>query len=139
MTTVRDERGSVTAMWAILALALLVLGGLVYDGGRVLTARREANNLARQAARAGAQQLDEDSIRLGDPRLDTTAAELAAREYLERRDLTPVAVEVRDSTVTVTVELVQKTPLLALVGIEDRTVTSTASARSARGVSSEES
>lgn len=139
MTTVRDERGSVTAMWAILALALLVLGGLVYDGGRVLTARREANNLARQAARAGAQQLDEDSIRLGDPRLDTTAAEVAAREYLERRDLIPVAVEVRDSTVTVTVELVQPTPLLALVGIEDRTVTSTASARSARGVSSEES
>lgn len=138
MTTARDERGSVTAMWAILALALLVLGGLVYDGGRVLTARREANNLARQAARAGAQQLDEDSIRLGNPRLDTTAAESAAREYLERRDLTPVAVEVRDSTVTVTVELVQPTSLLALVGIDDRTVTSTASARSARGVSSEE-
>ena len=138
MTAGRDERGSVTAMWAILALALLVLGGLVYDGGRVLTARRDANNLARQAARAGAQQVDEDTIRLGVPALNVTEAEAAARAFLARRDLTPVAVEVRDSTVTVTVELVQPTPLLALVGIDDRTVTATASARSARGVSSEE-
>ena len=134
---VRDERGSVTAMWAILALALLVLGGLVYDGGQVLTARREANNLARQAARAGAQQLDEDSLRLGDPTLNPTAAEAAVREFLGRRDVTPTAVSVLDSTVTVSVALVQPTPLLALVGIDDRTVTSTASARSARGVTGE--
>lgn len=138
MSRLHDQRGSVTAMWAILALALLVLGGLVYDGGRVLTARREANNLARQAARAGAQQLDEDSIRVGNPTLESTAAEAAAREYLARREVTPLAVEVLDSTVTVTVELVQPTPLLALVGIDERTVTSTASARSARGVSAEE-
>ena len=138
MRRLRGERGSATAMWSILALALLVLGGLVYDGGRVLTTRREANNLARQAARAGAQQLDEDSIRAGTPALDSSAAEAAAREYLARREVTPLAVEVVDSTVTVTVELVQPTPLLALVGIDERTVTSTASARSARGVSSEE-
>lgn len=138
MSALRDERGSVTAMWAILALALLVLGGLVFDGGRVLTTRREANNLARQAARAGAQQLDESSIRSGTPTLDTFAAETAAREYLARREVTPLAVVVAGTTVTVTVELVQPTPLLALVGIDERTVTSTASARSARGVSSEE-
>ena len=49
MNRLHDERGQVTAMWAVLALALLVLGGLVYDGGQVLTARRDANNLARQA------------------------------------------------------------------------------------------
>lgn len=137
MSPLRDDRGSVTAMWAILALSLLVLGGLVYDGGQVLTARREANNLARQAARAGAQQVDEDSLRLGAPTLDAVAAEAAAREFLAKRDVTPTAVTVLDSTVTVTVELIQPTPLLALVGIDDRTVTSTASARSARGVTGE--
>lgn len=137
MSRLRDERGQVTAMWAILALALLVLGGLVYDGGQILTARRDANNLARQAARAGAQQLDENSVRAGDPMLDPAAAEAAARDYLSRRDVTPTAVTVVGSTVTVTVSLTQPTPLLALVGIDDRTVTSTASARSARGVTGE--
>lgn len=137
MSRLRDERGQVTAMWAILALALLVLGGLVYDGGQILTARREANNLARQAARAGAQQLDENSVRAGNPTLDPVAAEAAARDYLARRNVTPTAVSVVDSTVTVTVTLTQPTPLLALVGIEDRAVTSTASARSARGVTGE--
>ena len=137
MNRLRDERGQVTALWAILALALLVLGGLVYDGGQILTARRDANNLARQAARAGAQQLDEDSVRAGTPTLDAAAAEAAAREFLARRDVTPIAVTVVDTTVTVTVELTQPTPLLALVGIGDRTVTSTASARSARGVTGE--
>ena len=138
MNRLRDERGQVTAMWAVLALALLVLGGLVYDGGQVLTARRDANNLARQAARAGAQQLDETSIRLGAPALDPTAAETAARDYLQRRHITPVAVTVAGTTVVVTVTLTQPTPLLALVGINDRTVTSTASARSTRGVTAED-
>lgn len=137
MNRLRDERGQVTAMWAVLALALLVLGGLVFDGGQILNARRDANNLARQAARAGAQQLDENSLRAGTPALDPIAAETAAREFLARRDVTPAAVVVTATSVTVTVELTQPTPLLTLVGIDDRIVTSTASARSARGVTGE--
>lgn len=138
MKHLRDERGQVTAMWAILALALLVLGGLVFDGGQILTARRDANNLARQAARAGAQQLDEASVRAGNPTLDAAAAETAARDFLARRHIEPISVSVVRSTVTVTVSITQPTRLLALVGIDERTVTSTAAARSARGVSQEE-
>src|SRR2546423_13075426 len=105
MSRLRDQRGQVTAMWAILALALLVLGGLVYDGGQILTARRNANNLARQAARAGAQQLDEDSIRAGNPTLDPTAATAAARDFLARRAVVPTAVTADGASVTVTVQL----------------------------------
>lgn len=132
-----DERGQVTAMWAILASALFVLAGLVYDGGQILTARRDSNNLARQAARAGAQHLDEHSVRAGTPTLDAVAADAAAREFLARRHLAPTAVIVAGASVTVTVEQRQPTPLLALVGITERTVTSTASARTARGVTGE--
>src|SRR3954447_14244158 len=110
MSRRRDERGQVTAMWAILALALLVLGGLVYDGGQILTARREANNLARQAARAGAQQLDENTVRAGHPTLDPVSADAAARDYLARRGVAPAIVTVTGSTVTVTVEMTQPTP-----------------------------
>ncbi len=119
---------------AVLALALLVLGGLVYDGGQILTARRHANNLARQAARTGAQAVDHNSMRAGTPRLDAAAADAAARAFLLRRELVPTTVAVSDTAVTVTVTMTQHTPLLALVGIERRTVTATATARSARGV-----
>jgi Flp pilus assembly protein TadG len=130
----RPETGQVTAIWAVLALSLFVLGGLVHDGGEILTARREADNLARQAARAGAQALDENSVRAGDAVLDPVGAETAARAYLDRRHLVPTGVVVTASDVTVTVTMNQPTPLLSLVGIDSRTVAATATARSARGV-----
>ena len=137
MTRHSSERGAVTGMFAVLAVALLALGSLVFDGSQILTARREANNLARQAARAGAQALDESSVRAGTPTLDPLAAETLARAYLEAEGIVPTTVTVTGDVVEVTIELVQETPLLALVGIEDRTVTATAAARAARGVTGE--
>ena len=134
MRRARDERGQATAMVAVLAVALLALGALVFDGGQIFTARREANNLARQAARAGAQQLDVAQARVGTFILDPVAAEAAARAYLEDVGVSPVSVRVTGDRVEVTVELTQPTPLLAILGIDQRTVTATASARAARGV-----
>ncbi len=134
MSRARDERGQVTAMVAILAVALLALGALVFDGGQILTARREANNLARQAARAGAQQLDIAQARTGTFTLDPAAAETAARTYLDGEGVTPTAVSVTGDRVEVTVTLTQPTRLLSILGISERAVTATASARAARGV-----
>jgi Flp pilus assembly protein TadG len=121
-------------MVAILAVALLALGALVFDGGQILTARREANNLARQAARAGAQQLDIAHARTGTFTLDAAAADSAARTYLADQGVTPTAVRVLGDRVEVTVTLTQPTPLLSILGIDARAVTATASARAARGV-----
>lgn len=134
MTRARGERGQVTAMVAILAVALLALGALVFDGGQILTARREANNLARQAARAGAQQLDIAQARTGTFTLDAAAADSAARTYLADQGVTPTSVRVLGDRVEVTVALTQPTPLLSILGIDEREVTATASARAARGV-----
>lgn len=134
MRRARDERGQATAMVAVLAVALLALGALVFDGGQIFTARREANNLARQAARAGAQQLDVAQARVGTFTLDPVAADVAARAYLEGVGVSPVSVRVSGDRVEVTVELTQRTPLLAVLGIDQRTVSATASARAARGV-----
>ena len=134
MTRGNDERGQVTAMVAVLAVALLALGALVFDGGQILTARREANNLARQAARAGAQQLDIAQARTGTFILDPAAADSAARVYLADQGVTPSAVRVTGDRVEVTVTLLQPTPLLSILGIDEREVTATASARAARGV-----
>jgi hypothetical protein len=116
---------------------MLVLGGLVYDGGRVLATRRDAHNLASQAARAGAQAFDVDAILAGGTGLDPAAAERAARDFLAAHHVTG-DVTVTDIAIEVTVTLDQATPLLALVGIDERTVTGTARAQLTRGVSSEE-
>ena len=134
MKRARDERGQVTAMVAVLAVALLALGALVFDGGQILTARREANNLARQAARAGAQELDVAQARVGTFTLDPAAADAAARAYLADAGVSAQSVRVSGDRVEVTVALRQPTPLLSILGIDERTVTATASARSARGV-----
>ena len=121
-------------MVAVLAVVLLALGALIFDGGQILTARREANNLARQAARAGAQQLDVGQARTGTFTLDVAAADTAAREYLADHGITPSAVRVTGDRVEVTITLTQPTPLLSILGMSERAVTATASARAARGV-----
>jgi Flp pilus assembly protein TadG len=133
----RGEDGQVVPILLLLAPVLLVLAGLVFDGGQILTARRDANNLARQAARAGAQELDVNSVRAGTPVLDPAAAEARTRQYLADRGVTPDSVVVTAERVEVTVSTNQPTPLLSLVGISHRRVTATASARSARGVTTE--
>ena len=123
----RGDDGQIAAMWAVLSVALLVLGGLVYDGGSVLAARRSAHNLASQAARAGAQGFDVDAVLAGRTGLDPDAADTAAREFLAARQITG-DVAVTPDAITVTVTLDQPTPLLAVVGIEQRRVTGTARA-----------
>lgn len=57
----------VTAFVIVFAAALVLVSGLVVDGGRMLTAHREAGNLADSAARAGAQAVDDARVRAGDP------------------------------------------------------------------------
>ena len=65
------ERGSVTVFVVIFTIALVFVAGLVFDGGQILAARREASNVAESAARAGAQAIDEGELRRsGQIRLD---------------------------------------------------------------------
>lgn len=54
----RDERGSLAPAVPIIAMFLLLMGGLVIDASRQLNARGEAVAFAEEAARAGAQGVD---------------------------------------------------------------------------------
>ncbi|MBS3939868.1 MAG: hypothetical protein KG028_02800, partial [Actinobacteria bacterium] len=54
----QGEDGAVSILVVGLATALLMVAGLLYDGGQILSARREAFAVADNAARAGAQALD---------------------------------------------------------------------------------
>jgi hypothetical protein len=133
-----DEAGSVTAMVAIFAVALLLLAGLVYDGGMILASKRRAINTAEQAARAGAQEVSIASVRAGGPhRLDPPAARAAALTYLGRAGYSGAA-RVHGDTVDVDVRWSQPTIILRVIGIGGATGSVEASARSVHGVTTED-
>jgi Flp pilus assembly protein TadG len=122
---VNDETGSISAFVAVVAFALVMVAGMAYDGGQVISAHNAARNDAEQAARAGAQQIDLTHLRkTNEPRLDTAKAESAALDYLAQSGATGT-VAVADASVTVTVTRVQ--PLRILPG-SDRTITVTETA-----------
>jgi hypothetical protein len=84
-------------------VGLVFFAGFLVDGiGVVLRARSEAFTVAAAAARTGAQELDMDAGVQGEVRIDPGAAEAAAGEYLEARDVTgTVSVEGDEVTVAV--------------------------------------
>lgn len=130
----RAEEGMVTVFVVTFAMALLLMAGLVIDGGGVLAARRRALNIAEQAALAGAQGVDVAAIRAGSPsRLDASVSTLQARRYLDEVGADG-DVEVQDDTVTVHVRLQRRMLILGIAGMRTVEVTGEATARNARGV-----
>lgn len=67
------QRGSFTFAVIFWALMAMMLAGLVVDGGLSITERQRAGDIAEQAARAGADDLDPAALRAGDYQLATTA------------------------------------------------------------------
>jgi Flp pilus assembly protein TadG len=134
----RSEEGSVTVFVVGLTLALMMVAGLVYDGGRILAARRQAHDLADNAARAAAQAVDLDALRSGTPvALDPLDAQVAAEDYLATTGHTgevAVTADAVEVTVTITTPMV----LLQLAGIAERTVTASGEARLVRGITGPE-
>jgi Flp pilus assembly protein TadG len=128
----RGDAGSVTGAWILFAPFLLLVVAVLFEGGQTLAARREASNLALQAARSAGQEVDEAAVRSGPPRLDAQAAEAAARTFVGGR-AGSVEVRVSGDVVTVTVTIEHPTPMLGMIGMSTRTVSATESARAVRG------
>lgn len=132
-----DERGTVTVFVTVFMIALLVVAGLVIDGGNVLAARREAINVAESAARAGVQGLDEDAVRnASSVRLSPAAAHARAHDFLTATGHTGT-VSIEGDSVIVDVTITQPLFLLGIAGLGDTTVTGRGSARGVRGVTRE--
>jgi Flp pilus assembly protein TadG len=124
-------------MFAVLAVvALVALAGLVYDGGQALAAKTTAIDIAQEAARAGAQQIDLADLRQsGKVVLNGPAARAAALAYVASAGNGDTAsVTVTAQTVTVTITRVQPTAILGLIGIKTLTVTGSATADSESGL-----
>jgi Flp pilus assembly protein TadG len=129
----RSDSGTISVFVVIVAMALIAVAGLVLDGGRLLAARREAQDIAANAARAGAQALDEAELRSGRAVLAPGAAADAVRAYLARTSATGTS-RIGVDTVTVTVQMPVRTLLPAFAGGPRRTVTATERARAVQAV-----
>lgn len=122
------ESGMVTAFVVIFTLALIVMAGLVLDGGLALSAKVQAIDDAQAAARAGAQAIDIPIYRsTGQITLDPTQATSDAQRYLADAGHTGT-VAVNGEQVIVTVTISQPTQILSVAGIDHLTVSGTGTA-----------
>lgn len=132
--TAGGEQGTVTVFVVSMTTALLLVAGLVFDGGRMIAARREADAVAAAAARAGAQGLDEAGVRQTDGApLNASDVVRRVERYLGRTNYSGVA-RVSGDTVTVEVHRTQTLAILSLAGIASSGITGTGSARAVRAV-----
>ena len=129
-----DERGQLSAFVALLVVPLMAVIGLAADGGGVLSSHEQAVSMAFEAARAGAQAIDLDTLRAtGQVRLDPVAAREQALAYLSATGQTG-AVAVVGDTVTVTITSPHRLAVLSAIGLGPVTVRGTASATATQGV-----
>ena len=128
-----DQRGQVSAFVVVMVLALMLLAGLVLDGGLVLAAQRRAMNEAEAAARAGAQALDVAAYRAsGAFVLDPSRAQRGAMDYLAQTGHQG-EVSVNGDEVVVRVSFDQPMQVLGIGGLVSVRVSGSGRARAAQG------
>lgn len=129
------EAGSVTVFAAITMLGLLILCGLVVDGGAKLRAAQQADRVATEAARAAGQAIDPAALADGETRVDRQAAIDAAAAFLTASQANGTASVTPDGTgVDVVVTTTTPTVFLSLIGVSTLTVTGHGRATLVHGV-----
>ena len=128
------DAGQITAFVVVMMAALILLVGLVLDGGLTLAARERALGEAQEAARAGAQGINLAIYRQdGALVLNPALAAADAQRYLASIG-SQGTVQVTGNTVTVTVVITQRMQILDAAGLTAITVHATASAVPERGI-----
>lgn len=130
------DRGSILPVVPVMALAMLMIAGLVIDASRQLNARSQAVAFAEEAARAGAQavrneqplQLDRDEARAN---VADYCGTVLGRGYVTRCELVDIAAApdgpARPLVVVVQVQTTIPATLLGMVGV--RTLTAAGEGR----------
>ena len=130
------ERGSILPVVPVMALAMLMIAGLVIDASRQLNARSQAVAFAEEAARAGAQavrneqplQLDRDEARAN---VADYCSTVLGRGYVTRCELVDITAAPdgppRPLVVVVQVRTTIPATLLGMVGV--RTLTAAGEGR----------
>ncbi|MFE4018505.1 TadE/TadG family type IV pilus assembly protein [Streptomyces sp. NPDC059101] len=124
------DRGSMSVFFAVVTVAILMVMGLLVDGGAALNADNRATSLAQEAARTACQQLDPAQAIEGTAiTIDPEAARSAAQNYLADNNVNGT-VTITDGGRTLNVEVhdTYHTLFGALVGRSTLSVTGTATA-----------
>lgn len=129
-----QDRGSVTLYFLVFGVMMIGMLALLVDGGRLLNASGNAEDLANEAARAAGQQIKAPEAIAGEAtEVDPAAAEQAAQEFLRQAGATgSVQVAPDGQTITVTVHDVYHPILLGGLGYGDFEVTGHGSAELVR-------
>jgi Flp pilus assembly protein TadG len=129
--TERREDGVAAMVVVLFAVALLAMAGLVVDGGYAMAANRRLTGQAEQAARLGADALNQDSLRDGgDLQVDPSRAVSAAQGYLAKVGAPHGQVTIDGGTVTVALKSHTNTAILSAVGVTRLSTKGSASAES---------
>jgi Flp pilus assembly protein TadG len=75
----RGDRGTLSLFVVLFTPVVVLLAGLLVDGGIAINARQRAADVAQQAARAGANDLNVAALRAGTVQLDPGACNVAIR------------------------------------------------------------
>lgn len=122
LRTAGDDRGQVTVFVVGIFAALWLFAGIVVDGGLALAGKARALDVAQEAARTGAQQLDIGRLRRGgEVRLVQGKAAAEARAYVASTG-DSATVSVKGDAVTVQVTHHQHTQILRLIRLPTLTV-----------------
>ncbi|WP_143094492.1 pilus assembly protein TadG-related protein [Streptacidiphilus jiangxiensis] len=115
------------------------LAGLAFDGGGKVHEEEQADAVAREAARAACEQIDQAAVLHGVYRLDPGYAKQAAHDYVSSAQMTTLQVTVVAPDVCkVRVSADYKTQLLGLIGVSDLPVSGSGQARFVYGVNGPE-
>ena len=132
--TVPGDSGQITVFVVVMAAALILVAGLVLDGGLTLAARERALGEAQEAARAGAQAINLATYRRnGTLVLNSGQAVADAQRYLAATGYQG-SVQVTGNVVTVDVTATQRMQILDAAGLGAITVHASASATPERGI-----
>jgi hypothetical protein len=133
----RDEvdRGSVSVFVIVIATSFLIMVGLAVDVAGHLHAMQESRAVAREAARAGGQQVQTPAgVRGLGAVADPGSAAAAANAYLSQAGVAGSASVTGPDSITVTVISTYPTLFLSVVGVGTLSATGTAEARITRAV-----
>ncbi|MHB1010052.1 MAG: TadE/TadG family type IV pilus assembly protein [Propionibacteriaceae bacterium] len=130
-----DERGSVT-VWGVLIAAVLVLViGITVDLTGQVNAQQRAHDLAQQAGRAAANQVQAAQVMHGQsPQINTTAARTAALNYLHAAGVNGSVQITGPTTLSVHVTILYQPKFLGTAGIGPKTVSGDATIQLSRVV-----
>ncbi|MEV0617166.1 pilus assembly protein TadG-related protein [Nonomuraea sp. NPDC050404] len=129
------ERGSMSVFTVLFSLVVFLLAGLLVDGGSAINARLRAADVAEQAARAGADELDVDLLRrtgetrlLGEAQVCARADEIVAAQGDDTVTSGQCTVGQGQTQVTVTVSVRWEAFFLAAIGFPGSETTGQATA-----------